>query len=644
MKRALIAAAVLVDAGVLLHLAGSVVAAAVFIIFLASFFLPACALVMRLPPLRPMAPELRLTAAAVLVVILAVPWFFGRKALPFPPAIADVVLCLLLMIAAVTFGAIATAVRDLGPGWKRSRVVAVVLPVIFSLVWLGYAAMAGRDVLFHGLFAIDFGNLVSIVATLRASPSLPLAAISGAGALNYHWLYFTLPAALMDFCGASIPAFNALILMNLLMAALLVHTVATLVATHAPRRNRTAQLAVAVVLFAPFTVYYYQTIASRVSLGWFAIPVRNHLILSPLNSMIVFGNNTFALVLALFATMQLARWNRERRIVDIILGTLAVSMVIGYSVTLLFPLAAALMLWLLIGRIERPLLAFTCAVLIGALAMAVFVAIHVLGGDGPRHLAVAFDRGQFLRMVILGMLPLWGLATIGARKALTFFHLLIAASIAVPSLLYVAGSPTGQVDMSMKTGSLIAIAFAPFVAVVIEKWLDGALNRGQLVAATLLIALGLVQTAAYVLQFPYYRITGARSRSVAFPLDYYRALTWLRDHTPAESIVVDPGGLALHDEFPLLWIAERRGWLPTPYTEPYLGAAVGAAVSGRATTWAEFVRDPANGAAAGSIAREADYLIMPREVQSPFWTPLNREGSWWIYRSVRARPAKTAAG
>ena len=646
MKKTIIGAAVLLAAVILVHLGGGILPALVFLVFLAAFLLPACALIMRLPHLRTMPPDLRLTAACVLVVILAVPWFFVRKLLPFAPAIADAVVCAILIGAAAKFAAVRTTIEELGPALKRSRfVVLIVLPLLFALTWFGYAVRTGKDVLFHGLFAIDFGNLVSVMATLRASPLLPLAAVTDGGPVNYHWLYFTLPATLADFCGAAIPAFNALILCNLLMASLLVHALTTVIAMYFPQsRRRTTQLAMAVALFAPFTVYYYQALAARFSLGWLAMPTRNHLLLSPVNSMIVFGNNTFALVLVLFTAMQVERWNRERRIADLILGTAALSMVIGYSVTLLFPLVAALLLWLALGKIERPLVVLAWAVVSGGAAVAMFFAIHVLSSGGARHAAVAFDRGQFLRLVILGMLPLWGLLVMAlimapvtaGRKALTFFHVLIVTSIAVPSFLYVAGSNTGQVDFSMKVGSLLAVAFAPLIAPTIERWLSGTLPRWQTILASVLVVLGAVQTFVYVLQFPYYRMTGSRSRSVAIPLDYYDALIWLRDHTPPHSIVVDPGGLAMGEELPTLWIAERRVWLPTPNTEPYLVPAIGSSVPRRAALWDAFLRDPGNAAVASRIAGEADYLVVPRPVQSPFWIPVGRSGTWMIYRSGRA--------
>jgi hypothetical protein len=640
MKKALISAAIVADAAIVVYLAGGVLAAAVFVVFVAAFLLPACALVMRLPPLRPMPPDLRFIAAGALVVMLVVPWFFARRLLAIP-VISDVAICVILVAAAAKLGAFRSALSELASAWRLSWfMVVVVLPMVAALTWLGYEVHSGTDVLFHGLFGIDFGNLVSVVAAIRASPSLPLVGLTGAGPMNYHWLYFTLPAMLADFCGVAIPASNALILVDTLMAALLIHTLATVVRAFRPQcSDRAIRWTVAVTLFASFTVYYYQAVAARVALGWLAMPVRNHLLLSPLNSMIVFGNNTFALVLVLFTALEVERWNRERHAADLVLGIAALSMVIGYSVTLLVPVAAALLIWLAMGRIARPLLVLIAAVVVGGAAIAMFMAIGVLGPGDSRHTAIAFDHGQFLRMAILGMLPLWALLVIGWKKPLTFFHVLIAAAIAVPSFLYVAGSVTGSVDFSMKTGSLLAIAFAPLIADPIDRWMRGALPRWQVIGAALLIVVGLIQTAAYVLQFPYYRTTNSRARSVAVPIDYYNALVWIRDHTPARAIVVDPGGLKFRDEIPTLWIGERRGWLPTPNTEAFLSPGH-SDISHRAAIWADFIRDPAS-TAGGVISSQADYLMMPRAIQSPFWVSVGRTGSWWIYRSVRLRPGQS---
>jgi hypothetical protein len=636
MKRAFLLAAVLFDLLVVIDLGGSVMAAGVFLAFVGLFLLPACLLVYRLPWFRHLPADCRMIASGVVVVILAVPWFFIRRTLAIAPAITDLIACLILLAAVAKFGDLRATILEIRPFLSRCRVlVIVVLPALFALAWLGYGVSSGTQVWFQGLFAIDFGNLVGVVSTLRASPTLPLTSLSGGGPLNYHWLYLTLPATLADFFGASIPAFNALILMNLLMAAFLVHTLTTIVAFFYPAASRRVwQLTVAVVLFAPFSVYYYQTIAARFALGWLAMPARNHLLLSPVNSMIVFGNNTFALVLALLTAMEVELWNRERRVVHLLLGVVALSMVIGYSVTLLFPLVLASLFWLALRRIARPLVVLVCALVIGGAAVAMFMGMHVLGSGGERHVAFALDSGQFLRITIIGMLPLWSLFVLSGRRPLTFFHVLIVVAIAVPTCLFIAGSSTGQIDFSMKTGSLMAVAFAPLIAVTIERWLDGGLRRWQVITAALLVALGTIQTAAYIFQFPYYRLRGSMSRGVSVSADYYNALLWLRDHTATNAIVADEGTLDVRIALSTTWIAERRVWLPTPYSEQFVDPANDSLVPRRHALWTEFLRDPQHAPASGAIARESDYLVVRREIQSPFWLPVSRFGPWMIYRST----------
>jgi hypothetical protein len=625
-RKGLIAAIVVLDALLLLHLAGGLVPALMFAAFVAFIVAPAVVLARRVAPMP---------IAALLVIVAFVPWFFARKAIGMP-AVVDVATAAILTAAALRVYLSFRAKRGIPrhenaggwKGWKGEETDAfqpsslqiltfVVVPLLFSIVWLGWNAPVRSDVRWYGLFGIDFGNLVSVVSTLRASPMLPLAYVAGTGRLSYHWLYFTIPAALADAFGGTMPNANALLLANLLMAMLLVQTAASIV------DDRRAAL---LVLFAPFTTYFYQAAAARLPLGPLALPVRNHLLLSPLNSMLTFGNNTVALVLALAALMQLERWNREGRLRDAVFGVVALAMVIGYSVTLVFPLAATLVIWTALGRVRRPLVALSLAAISGAAIIALFFALDVLARGSSRHIVVAFDRGQFLRMVVFGLLPLWGIAVLAARRGLTIYHVLIACCIAIPSMLYIAGSPTGATDFSMKTASLLAIAFARLIAF-------SSLSRGRLAAAVALIVLGLVQTSAYVLQFPYYRLRHATMNGIALPRDYAAALGWIRTHTPPAAIVVDPHELGNRDEIFTVALSERRVWLPTPYTNEILIAAPAVTLDRRPSTWRAFAEghDQAAGVA---MAREADVLVTSSPVSSPGWRPVHREGAWTVYRST----------
>jgi hypothetical protein len=599
-RRGIVVVMALFDLAVLLHLAGSVIAAAMFVAFVLLLVAPALALARRIAPMP---------AAALLVVMAFVPWFFARKAIGMPLVVDAITAAILIAAALMT--------RSLQrPRFAMRLTTFVLLPLLFALVWLGWNARGGGEVRNYGLFAIDFGNLVSVVSTLRASPGLPLGYVAGMGRISYHWLYFTIPASLADAFGGAMPNANALVLMNVLAAMLLVQTLASYV------RDRRAVL---LVLFAPFTFYFYQALAARIRLGPLALPVRNHLLLSPLNSMLTFGNNTIAIVFALVTLRQLETWNEERRVRDLAIAAITLALVVGYSVTLVFPLALTVLVWTVLRGRRR---LFTLAIIgaIGLAFAAIFVALGVLAGGGSRHIQLASDDGQFLRMIVFGALPLWVAAVIARRRALTPFHLLIACCVAVPSLLFIAGSPTGATDFSMKTASLIAIAFAPLLA------FDGV-PRARLALVVAFATLGVVQTAAYVLQFPYYRVTHSAAHSVAIPRDYAAALMWIRDQTPRTAIVVDPHEIPNRDETFTVMLAERRVWLPTAYTDAFVGALA----PSRGDRWRAFVAGDA--AAGDAIAAEADVLLSPVAVRSPAWRPVRVCGAWTIYRSTRHTPS-----
>jgi hypothetical protein len=598
-RNARIAAVAILDLAILWHLAGSFEALAMFAAFVVLLVVPALALTRRIAPMP---------VAALIVVVAFVPWFFARKASGMP-LIVDLVTAAILIATAI-------ATRSLKmPSLKMPVVTFVFVPLLFAIVWLGWNAPNGNEVRDYGLFAVDFGNLASVVSTLRASPGLPLSYVAGMGPLSYHWLYFTIPASLADAFDGAMPNGNALVLANLLAAILLVQTVATFAG-----ERRAALL----VLFAPFTSYFYQAVAARVALGPLALPTRNHLLLSPLNSMRTFGNNTIALVLIVTALLQLERWNHDGRLRDALFGSVAMALVIGYSVTLVFPLIAAVALWAVSGRIRRPLVVIPLAALTGFLIVALFFALGILTRGGARHIAVAFDHGQFFRMVAFGLVPLWGVALLAWRRMLTIEHILIACCVAVPSLLYIAGSPTGASDFSMKTASLIAIAFAPLLV------FDG-LTRRRVMMAIALAVLGIVQTSAYVLQFPYYRLTHSSSNGVGLPRDYAEALTWIRDHTPRAAIVVDPHELPDENQIFTLILAERRVWLPARYT----GANLPPELAARVAAWNAFAAG--DKAAGRRIAAEADYLIVRGAIVSTDWREVRR-GTWSVFQSAIRKP------
>ncbi len=635
-KKAVLAVTVLaVDLGVVIYLGGGIAAAGVFVLFLAFFLLPAAVIAARAPLLRNMPAELRITAASAVVALLAVPWYLVRKALAMTMPF-DIAASLLLTFLAVRFASPRALLAELRPVLRRLGIpVLIVLPLLFALVWLGFEVRTGSEVRYYGLLAVDFGNLASVVSAIRISPMLPQSYVAGGGSFSYHWLYFSLPAMLSDYLGTTMPSANALILTNLLVAALLFHTLVVAASWFDEQGGgRYAMRAAAVAAFASFTTYFYQVAARRFPIGWFALPTRNHLLLSPLTSMLIFGNNTFALVLALLTIVELDRWNRDGRLGDALIGVTALAVVIGYSITLAFSLGVTLFVWTLLGRVRRPVVALGLAVLAGASVLGLSFVIRILTSGGSRHLAIGFDRGQFFRMVLFGLTPLWAVVVLGwQRRRLSIFHVLIVVCIAVPSMLYTTGSAGGMIDFSMKTGSLVAIAFTPLLVPAFGRLSTIGVPRWRRWTAVSVIALGALQTSAFVLQFPWYRATQPSGHTYSIPAGYHDALIWLRDNTPQHAIVVDPQCLKTQEVLYTLMIGERRVWLPTVFTNEVL--IDGSHVEDRLPIWNAFI---AGDVAAGRrIAAEADYLVVPGSVASPYWREVHH-GPWSVFQSAVRKP------
>jgi hypothetical protein len=221
------------------------------------------------------------------------------------------------------------------------------------------------------------------------------------------------------------------------------------------------------------------------------------------------------------------------------------------------------------------------------------------------------------------MLPLWVLMVLAGRPRLSIFGAVIACGIVIPSLIYLRGSATGNVDFSMKTGSLLAVAAAPLIA--------PALSRLRLLALAVIL-LGVVQSSAYLLQFPFYRFTRATTHATAIPEGYWGALDWTRRSTPPGTIVIDPQTLNSDLAVWTVLLAERRVWLPTPYTRTFLITRATGKEAERLAIWDAAHRG--DSAAARRLAGEAPYLIAPAQLALPApWSPAHQQGGWTVFRA-----------
>ncbi|MGH7213217.1 MAG: hypothetical protein ACREIT_00320 [Tepidisphaeraceae bacterium] len=621
-----------------------------FLIMIAGALLPVAGIVSWL--LRQALPvDVRVPLGLAAAVLCATPWFYLRRALPLPASVADVVMMVLLTGAALLSGSyrlwLAEARAQLRGG--AGLVMFVVLPFVFCLVWAGFAVRQGDVVRYYGLFPIDFSNLTADVALVRTSPGLPQSFIEGTGPRVYHWFYFAFPAWLSEFCGMTMRNGTALVLCNLLVAWLLFACLCAAATRAAPSgaSRRVSVWAAAIVTLAPWITYFVQ---AALAVARVAPSERNRLLLSVINSMISFGNNTFALTLGLLAAVAFVHWRRTGRAREAAIAWLMVTATVGYSVTLFFPLAlGAGAWWLVTGGLRR---ITSCAVAVAVVGggLGVMYLTNILA-ESPRMIRVGFDNGAFALNVAASMLPLWFLAALGRvswrRSSLEWT--LVGACIVAPSLLYVEGSPTGQSDFSMKTASLLAVLLVGPVASGMAR-ITGASGRParwwMRVAAAVLVAMGLTNTAAYVGQFAFYRATGRHARSIATSADYDAAMEFVRTRTALGAIVIDPVSLNFRELVSTTTLGERRAWLPTPYTTElfYNNQDRTGPILERRAQWQAWRASGYSDATLGhELARSADYLVAPAEARpdADDWSPAWESRSLRIYRSNR-RPAAPA--
>ena len=95
------------------------------------------------------------------------------------------------------------------------------------------------------------------------------------------------------------------------------------------------------VVIAPFSLYAYQFLVAHAHRSWLTIGDRNSLLLSVVNSMSTFGNNTLALVAVLLFCSTLAAYRQRPSWTAAVLTAVAGISILGFSVTLAMPVALA---------------------------------------------------------------------------------------------------------------------------------------------------------------------------------------------------------------------------------------------------------------------------------------------------------------
>ena len=590
-------------------------------------------------------PSVRSSVSVALACLCITPLYFLQKSLG-AGWVADVAISLLLVASAAKWGATRELLADCRDVMARgmSIFVCIMLPLVFALTWMGFNVTSTETVRFYGLFTVDFGNLAAVVSLIRVSPMLPLSLAVDAGPLSYHWFYFAMPAWLSDFAGARMPSTTALVLCNYLVGCLLCFALhGTIVNALAGKsRVRIVMLAMGVIMFAPLVVYCYQSAVKVLGLPWFTLGSRNHNLLSILNSVTVFGNNTLALVLILLGLAMLRRWNETLDRKVLLLGAVFVSMVIPHSITLFFSLALAAGIMLVTGQIRRPLFAGGVGAAVVLTVVFTLWRLHLFG-DGAQSIAISFDNGQFLQNVAFSLLPLWALALFSVRRgrAMADYWVLIGSALAVPSLLmvvYAQDDSLGGSAFAMKTSSLLIVALAPMVATGLDTLFTSPGKRFARWAIAALIVAGCLNTSVYVLQFPFYRLTGYGQRCSELPVGYCTCLEYIRCNTPRSAILLDP---VCRTQYPTTWgimLGERRVALPSEFNLRVAGNGPWrAGVEARLEDWEAWRNGGFTGDACSARLRAAaDYLVWKDNLGiGNGWTRVYQSKGYAVYASQR---------
>jgi hypothetical protein len=635
-----------------LFLAGDGPTAAAFALFVVGVTLPVCLLVSAAAA-RGGADhqDARLLGAAV-ALVLSAPLYIVRKVIPLPAPVVDAVFVAAFWLGAWRAGAVAGLrgeVRALLRGPQRAW-LCVVLPALFCVSWLGYAVHTDGAVRFYGLYFVDFGNLLSIQNTVRASPGLPLSQLSESGPLGYHWLYFASSAWASELGGLHARPASTLILTNLLTASLFYEALRRACTRALDAAQLPSRFAPHLAGFIPLilsTLYAYQAAVSHLNRPWFTMGARNYLLLQLPHSLACFGNNTLALVLALLTLDGLRRWNEAGRWGSAIAAAALTAVLPGYSITLLFSLSAAVALWAASGTLRRPVPVLAIFGVVGAVALGVFKAVGVLSYGSGGGLSVSFDHGHFIQNVLFAFAPVtlsaalvaWRLRDRPAlRSELLPNACLMVACLAIPTFIVTRGSPTAAVDFSMKTASLFLAAAAPIVAVA-AAWLIAGGRAGWLLRAlgAAVACLALVNSGAYFLQYAYVRARGrvpATSHEVT--LDHARALDFV-EREPSRLILLDELSIEIPTCDPAVMLGAKRVLVGGSYEQVAFPPKDGALAN--RDVWLAWKSGGFSDATASRrLAEHADLLIMgaplPATSADP-WRLVARFGSVAVYRSTR---------
>ncbi len=261
--------------------------------------------------------------------------------------------------------------------------------------------------------------------------------------------------------------------------------------------------------------------------------------------------------------------NEQEKIGDsyfIIFITVLWVLIIPYSITLFFPVTLALLLWLVFYykkyiKFLKKSYNFILSIGVVIILFSIYFAIGILS-KSTYKIAIAFDNLQYLQNVFFSLTPIILLAIyyLVKNKKIEFYFVVWFCCLLVPTVLYIEGSPTGKIDFSMKTFTLLAVILVPIVAWSLNDAFSNSSKSLKIIIAFFIFA-GILNSFCYAFQFVGYRYFGVKKQFFEIDYDYFKTLDYLRVRSNKSSIIFDPQSLQRDDINLTLWLSERRTYL-----------------------------------------------------------------------------------
>jgi hypothetical protein len=646
-----------------LAIAGSVLTGGVCGLFYGGIVLPVFLLVRRgLRFIRFREPLISLHAFVVAWIVTCL-LFFLRKLVPDGKVAFDVAMLLGLAVLSLgilseekyTTSTFVSWLRLIFSGGYGFIFYFAILPVLFLLNRLGNEVVEGNEVAFYGQLYIDFGVLKGITNLLVASNFLPESFVYGTGQLSYHWLFFAVPAWNSDLFGRSHDMNGVLSIANYVAAIFLYrclsHAISLAIRSRGVRHQGAwSDLGAAVVLFGMNVRYFHEAAESITNWPFLDLGERNRLLLSLPNSMVNFGNITFAISLLIVVLISLHRWNVLGNRWYLWLSCLWVGFMPMFSATTVPGIAIGIGIACLLNQVKSPWYSLSCFALIGLVCTLFF---RYLGAFDSQSSAprLTWDGGQFFKNCIFAspLLVLPFLIGDNFHPWSKLWGLGICVSIGllvVPSFLTLGHTVTSS-DLSMKNYAAVAAVLGIFViSTLVEmraRWATRTFEFLRYVVG-FLIALGVINSSAYAMSSlmmrypqtfgPIGKIRGASRTTLDG--DYFQALKHINEtYERSEVLLCESSPLFVDPE---IIVAGNRAFLPNAISLQQSRGKVRDDLSGRESKWKEW---KASGFSQKDLSRwfadRVDLLLVAQEIESADWSMESIHGKWRIYSAVKER-------